>query len=105
MDYQKCFRINGPKGTNCFRRYGTAENVDIIAGAVCKDHVYLSVAIPPKFCISNFMGYLKGKSTLMKQYRNISKSRQKDQGKKNQEVPLYKRTSNNACGTALRDEQ
>ena len=39
--------------------------VDIIAGAVCKDHVHLSVAIPPKESISDFMGYLKGKSALM----------------------------------------
>ena len=41
------------------------KNVDIIAGAVCVDHVHLSVAIPPKISISNFMGDLKGKSTLM----------------------------------------
>ena len=39
--------------------------VDIIAGAVCKDHVHLSVVIPPKESISDFMGYLKGKSALM----------------------------------------
>ena len=39
--------------------------MDIIAGAVCKDHVHLSVTIPPKESISDFMGYLKGKSTLM----------------------------------------
>ena len=37
----------------------------MIAGAVCKDHVHLSVAIPPKESISDFMGYLKGKSTRM----------------------------------------
>ena len=41
------------------------KNVEIIAGAVCVDHVHLSVAIPPKLSISSFMGYLKGKSTLM----------------------------------------
>ena len=41
------------------------KNVEIIAGAVCSDHVHLSVAIPPKLSISNFMGYLKGKSRLM----------------------------------------
>ena len=41
------------------------KNVEIVAGAVCVDHVHLSVAIPPKLSISNFMGYLKGKSTLM----------------------------------------
>ena len=40
------------------------KDVDIIAGAVCVDHIHLSVAIPPKISISNIMGYLKGKSTL-----------------------------------------
>lgn len=37
------------------------KQVDIIAGAVCIDHVHLSVAIPPKLSVSQFMGYLKGK--------------------------------------------
>ena len=32
---------------------------------MCGDHIHLSVAIPPKLSISNFMGYLKGKITLM----------------------------------------
>ena len=41
------------------------KGVDIISGAVCSDHVHLSVSIPPKISVSNFMGYLKGKSTLM----------------------------------------
>ena len=41
------------------------KNVEIIAGAVCIDHVHLSVVIPPKISISDFMGYLKGKSTLI----------------------------------------
>ena len=41
------------------------KNVEIIAGAVCIDHVHLSVAIPPKLRVSDFMRYLKGKSTLM----------------------------------------
>ena len=41
------------------------KDVEIIDGAVCEDHVHLSAAIPPKYSISKFMGYLKGKSTLM----------------------------------------
>ena len=41
------------------------KRVDIIVGAVCADHVHLSVVIPPKISVSDFMGYLKGKSTLM----------------------------------------
>ena len=41
------------------------KGVEIIEGAVCIDHVHICVSIPPKLSISNFMGYLKGKSTLM----------------------------------------
>ena len=41
------------------------KGVEIIDGAVCPDHVHLSVSIPPKMSISTFMGDLKGKSTLM----------------------------------------
>lgn len=41
------------------------KGVEIADGAVCIDHVYLSVSIPPQMSISPFMGYLKGKSTLM----------------------------------------
>ena len=29
------------------------------------DHIHLYVAIPPKYSVSEFMGYLKGKSSLM----------------------------------------
>ena len=41
------------------------KKVEIIAGAVCADHVNLCVSIPPKLSISDFVGYLKGKSALM----------------------------------------
>jgi putative transposase len=41
------------------------KKVEIVNGAVCKDHVHLNVQIPPKLSISQFMGYLKGKSALM----------------------------------------
>ena len=41
------------------------KNVEIVSGAVCKDHIHLCVCIPPKMSISSYMGYLKGKSTLM----------------------------------------
>ena len=41
------------------------KGVEIIEGAVCADHVHICVSIPPKISVSNFMGYLKGKSTLM----------------------------------------
>ena len=41
------------------------EGVEIIEGEICPDHVHLLLAIPPKLSISGFMGYLKGKSSLM----------------------------------------
>ncbi len=41
------------------------KKVEIIEGAVCSDHVHLCVCIPPKISVSDFMGYLKGKSALM----------------------------------------
>lgn len=30
-----------------------------------KDHIHMLVSIPPKLAVSDFVGYLKGKSTLM----------------------------------------
>lgn len=39
------------------------KDVEIIAGAVCLDHIHLSGAIQPKLSVSSFIGYLKGKST------------------------------------------
>lgn len=41
------------------------QGVEIIDGTVCIDHIHLSVSLPPKYSVSKFMGYLKGKSTLM----------------------------------------
>lgn len=41
------------------------KQVQIIEGKVCVDHVHMYVAIPPKMSVSDFMSYLKGKSTLM----------------------------------------
>ena len=41
------------------------KGVEIIEAELCNDHVHMLVKIPPKMSISSFMGYLKGKSTLM----------------------------------------
>ena len=41
------------------------KGVEIIEGHLMPDHVHLLVEIPPWISISNFMGYLKGKSSLM----------------------------------------
>ena len=41
------------------------KTVEIIEGEICPDHVHLLLAIPPKISVSSFIGYLKGKSSLM----------------------------------------
>ena len=41
------------------------EEVELVSGAVCKDHVHMYVSIPPKVSISKTIGRIKGKSALM----------------------------------------
>ena len=41
------------------------KNVTILEAEVCPDHVHMLIEIPPKMSVSGFMGYLKGKSSLM----------------------------------------
>ncbi|WP_182187542.1 IS200/IS605 family transposase [Pectinatus frisingensis] len=41
------------------------KGVEIIEAEVCPDHIHLLLSIPPKYSVSSFMGYLKGKSSLM----------------------------------------
>jgi len=41
------------------------KGVEILEGHMMPDHVHLLLSIPPKYCVSSFMGYLKGKSAMM----------------------------------------
>ena len=41
------------------------KGVEIIEGHMMSDHVHLLLEIPPRMSVSYFMGYLKGKSSLM----------------------------------------
>lgn len=47
------------------RRLCSYKGVEIIEGHLMPDHVHMLVSIPPKMSVSSFMGYLKGKSSLM----------------------------------------
>ena len=47
-------------GTLCRRK-----GVEIIEAEACPDHIHMLVRIPPKYSVSEIMGYLKGKSSLM----------------------------------------
>ena len=39
------------------------KGVTILEGEACPDHIHILLLIPPKYSVSNFMGYLKGKSS------------------------------------------
>jgi putative transposase len=41
------------------------KEVEVIEAHACVDHIHMLVSIPPKLSVSAFMGYLKGKSSLM----------------------------------------
>ena len=41
------------------------KKVEIIEAEACPDHIHLLVSIPPSLSVSQFVGYLKGKSSLM----------------------------------------
>ena len=48
-----------------FKRLCRFKGVEIIEGHMMLDHVHLLLSIPPRIAVSDFMGYLKGKSALM----------------------------------------
>jgi putative transposase len=41
------------------------KGIEIVEGHMMSDHVHLLLSIPPKYSISQIMGYLKGKSAMM----------------------------------------
>lgn len=47
------------------RKLCEQKGVEIIEAEACKDHIHMLVSIPPYLSVAQFMGYLKGKSSLM----------------------------------------
>lgn len=47
------------------RKLCEQKNVEIIEAELCLDHIHMLVSIPPNQSVSQFVGYLKGKSSLM----------------------------------------
>ena len=41
------------------------KGVKVLEAEACPDHIHMLVEIPPKYAVSSFMGYLKGKSSTM----------------------------------------
>ena len=47
------------------RKLCEQKNVEIIEAEACPNHIHMLVSIPPHISVADFMGYLKGKSSLM----------------------------------------
>ena len=50
---------------NILKQLCAYKGVEILEGHLMPEHIHMLVSIPPKYSISSFMGYLKGKSALM----------------------------------------
>lgn len=48
------------------------KGVEILEGHLMPDHIHMLVSIPPKISVSSFMGYLKGKSSLLMFDRHVN---------------------------------
>ena len=57
-------KIRGDIG-QILRQLCEYKNVEIVEANACSDHIHMLLKIPPKLSVSSFMGYLKGKSSLM----------------------------------------
>lgn len=57
---QKRFEIGG-----IIRELCRWKGVELLSAEACPDHIHILVAIPPKMSVSSFMGFLKGKSSLI----------------------------------------
>jgi len=47
------------------RRLCERKGIEIIEAEACADHIHMLISVPPKYSLSEIMGYLKGKSSLM----------------------------------------
>jgi putative transposase len=47
------------------RKLCEQKSVEIIEAQACADHIHMLVCIPPSLCVAQFVGFLKGKSSLM----------------------------------------
>ena len=49
------------------------KQIEILEAEACKDHIHMLISVPPKYSISQIMGYLKGKGSLMifEKYANL----------------------------------
>ncbi len=47
-----------------FHELARQRESNIVEGHICRDHIHMLIAIPPKYAVSEVVGYIKGKSAI-----------------------------------------
>jgi len=47
-----------------FRELAKHKEVEVVEGHLMSDHVHICLSMPPKYVVSNVVGYIKGKSAI-----------------------------------------
>ena len=65
----------GQEVSNCVQVFSEQKNCEISELNVQKDHVHIVVMIPPKLCVSDYMGIIKGRTAIrvFNKFRNLKK--------------------------------
>ena len=65
-------KIKADRG-KMLRKLCEYKQIEILEAEACKDHIHMLISVPPKYSISQIMGYLNGKSSLMifEKYANL----------------------------------
>ena len=73
---QKIYRQIKADIGKIIRQLSEMKKVEIIEAEACPDHIHIFMSIPPNMSVSQFVGYLKGKSSLMifDRHANLSKN-------------------------------
>jgi len=61
---------------NILQRLCTYKKIEVLEGQACIDHIHVCLSIPPKYAVSQIVGYIKGKSTmiLFEKYSRLKKN-------------------------------
>ncbi|WP_444908345.1 IS200/IS605 family transposase [Microbulbifer sp. SSSA008] len=59
-----------------FRDLCRLKGVELVEGYAMKDHIHMLLLIPPKFSVSNVLGFLKGKSAIQifRKYKHVQRN-------------------------------
>ncbi len=61
---KRIFRVLRKHLGEIFHELAGYKEAKIVEGHIMPDHVHMCISIPPKYAVSNVMGYIKGKSAI-----------------------------------------